>query len=174
MKILLAGATGLLGGSLRRRLCDRGHELVLAGRTRPGGLAERESWLALDFAQPVAGQGWSERLRGIDVAVNAVGVFRETRAQTFDALHRSGPIALFDACLRAGVRRIVQISALGADADATSRFHRSKRDADEALLALPLEAVVAQPSLVFAADGASLFSAVFARSGDVRCHTGWL
>jgi len=155
MKILLAGATGLIGGHLRVRLRERGHELVLAGRTPPRSLGERESWLALDFARPPASAAWAESLRGVDVAVNAVGIFRETRSQTFDALHRRGPIALFEACAQAGVRRIVQLSALGADVDAASRFHRSKRDADDALVALPLEAVVAQPSLVFAADGAS-------------------
>ncbi|MGZ8259093.1 MAG: SDR family oxidoreductase [Caldimonas sp.] len=162
MKILLAGATGLIGSRLRSRLRGSGHALVLAGRTPPAQLFEGESWLELDLTGPAGGTAWAERLHGVDVAVNAVGLFRESGRQTFDALHRRGPIALFDACQRAGVRRVLQISALGADEDATSRFHRSKRDADDALLVLPLEGVVAQPSLVFALDGASarLFLAV--------------
>src|SRR5690606_7774967 len=49
----------------------------------------------------------------------------------------------------------------GADADAATAFHRSKRDADEFLLALPLTATVVMPSLVFGTDGAS--AALFAR-----------
>jgi uncharacterized protein YbjT (DUF2867 family) len=155
MKILLAGATGLIGSHLRARLRAAGHELLLAGRTPPGRLVERESWLELDFARPPASAALAERLIDVDVAVNAVGIFREARGQTFDALHRRAPIALFEACRRAGVRRIVQVSALGADADAASRFHLSKRAADDALLALPVEGIVAQPSLVFAVDGAS-------------------
>ncbi|MBV9890423.1 MAG: SDR family oxidoreductase, partial [Rhizobacter sp.] len=155
MRILLAGATGLIGARLRTRLRERGHALLLAGRTLPRRLGEREAWLALDFAAPPTVARWAEQLRGVEVAINAAGIFRETRAQTFDALHRRGPIALFEACRQAGVRRIVQVSALGADAGATGRFHRSKRDADDAVLALPLQAVVAQPSLVFAVDGAS-------------------
>ena len=155
MKILIAGATGLIGGRLRARLRAAGHDLLLAGRRPPQRLHNQESWLELDFASAPASSDWSERLRGVDVAVNAVGIFRESRGQTFDALHRRGPVALFEACARAGVRRVVQVSALGADAEAASRFHLSKRDADDVLLQLPIESVIAQPSLVFAVDGAS-------------------
>jgi len=53
------------------------------------------------------------------------------------------------------VSRVVQLSALGADAQAASAFHLSKKRADDALLALPLDAIVVQPSLVFGLDGAS-------------------
>ena len=65
------------------------------------------------------------------------------------------PVALFEACVQAGVRRVVQLSALGADDAAASGYHRSKAAADRALAALPLEAVVVRPSLVFAPGGAS-------------------
>lgn len=63
----------------------------------------------------------------------------ERRGQTFDA-----PQALFQACAQARVRRVIQLSALGANEHARSRYHLSKRAADDALLALPLEAVVLQ------------------------------
>lgn len=54
---------------------------------------------------------------------------------------------------------MVQISVFGADAGARSAYHVSKRSAGDALLALAarsggaLEAVVAQPSLVFGLEG---------------------
>ena len=50
---------------------------------------------------------------------------------------------------------MVQVSAIGADAQATSGYHRSKHRADQALLASGLSAVVVQPSLVFSPAGAS-------------------
>jgi len=155
MQILITGPSGFIGGHLRRRLRDRGHTLVLASRSAPTALDEDERWLPLDFAALPPASSLASKLEGIDVAVNAVGIFRETTRQTFDALHASGPIALFEACIAARVRRIVQISALGADAEAASRFHLSKRAADEALLARGINAVVVQPSLVFGPDGAS-------------------
>jgi uncharacterized protein YbjT (DUF2867 family) len=155
MHILITGPTGFIGGHLRRALRGRGHALVLASRSAPAQLDAQERWLPLDFSALPATSSLASKLEGIDVAVNAVGIFRETAGQTFDALHASGPIAFFEACIAAGVRRIVQVSALGADAEAASRFHLSKRAADEALLATGIEAAVVQPSLVFGRDGAS-------------------
>jgi uncharacterized protein YbjT (DUF2867 family) len=155
MKILITGATGFIGGHLRALLRARGHALVLAGRRAPSTLAGDETWLPLDFVAAPAAAALAPSLAGIDVAVNAAGIFREVGEQTFENLHSRGPIALFEACARAGVRRIVQVSALGADAEATSRFHLSKRAADDFLRSIEVEAVVAQPSLVYGGDGAS-------------------
>jgi uncharacterized protein YbjT (DUF2867 family) len=151
MKILLTGATGFIGGHLHAALRRRGHEVVCAGRRPPpdGG-----RWVALDYGDAVEPQHWREAVAGVDAAINTVGLFRERPGASFDLLHRRAPIALFDACLQAGVRRVVQLSALGAAQGATA-YQRSKHAADEHLLALPLDGCVAQPSLVFGVDGPS-------------------
>ena len=81
-------------------------------------------------------------MAGVDAVVNTVGIFREAGAQSFEAIHTRAPVALFEACVEAGVRRVVQVSALGAAADAPTEFLRSKHRADEALGALPLSSVV--------------------------------
>jgi len=98
-------------------------------------------------------------LHGVDVVVNAVGISREHGQQTFDAIHVRTPHALFSACAVATVK-IIQISALGADAGAGSRYHTSKRKADDMLLQVCEAAVVVQPSLVYGPGGtsASLFT----------------
>jgi uncharacterized protein YbjT (DUF2867 family) len=153
MKILLTGATGFIGTRLRQALLDGGHTLLCTSRF---ARADEPScqWALLDFAH-ASTTHWSALLAGVDAVVNTVGVFRERRDSRFAAVHGSGPQRLFAACVHAGVRRVVQVSALGADAQATSDYHRSKRAADEHLLSLPLDATVVQPSLVFAPDGAS-------------------
>jgi len=151
MKLLVAGASGLLGSHLRHALRTRGHEVIGVARHSPGGDG---SWLALDLAH-ARQEDWTQVLAGVDCVVNCVGIFRESPGQSFEALHHRGPARLFDACVEAGVRRVVQISALGADEHAVTEYHLSKRAADEHLLRLPLDAVVAQPSLVFAPDGSS-------------------
>jgi uncharacterized protein YbjT (DUF2867 family) len=78
------------------------------------------------------------------------------------AVHTDVPVALFDACARAGVRRVVQVSALGI-AHSDSRYATTKREADEHLLALnragALDGVVLRPSIVFGRGGDS--SALF-------------
>jgi uncharacterized protein YbjT (DUF2867 family) len=155
MKVLLTGATGFIGSRLRCALLQGGHEVIGVARAAPRqGAAPRLRWLALDFAQAVTPAHWLAHLQGVEVVVNAVGIFRESRSQTFEALHHRAPVALFQACAQAGVRRVVQVSALGVEAGHTA-YQRSKHAADEALLALPLDATVAQPSLVFGEEGPS-------------------
>jgi len=50
---------------------------------------------------------------------------------------------------------VVQISALGADTNARSAYHLSKRAADDVLRGLPLRAAIVQPSLVYGPGGTS-------------------
>ncbi len=140
MRILVLGASGFIGRHAVAALRAAGHE-VLAGGTR--------------FERALRPQDWAASLRNVDAVVNAVGIIRERGAQTFKVLHDAAPRALFAACLAAGVRRVVQISALGADENARSRFHRSKKRADDYLASLDLDWAIVQPSLVFGEGGAS-------------------
>ncbi|HEX6722629.1 MAG TPA: SDR family oxidoreductase [Burkholderiaceae bacterium] len=153
MKILLTGATGFIGSHLRRALLDAGHSLLCTSRgwRRDGPGCQ---WVVVDFAH-VSTARWSELLVGVDAVVNTVGVFRERGDATFASVHGTGARRLFAACVHAGVQRVVQVSALGADAGAASDYHLSKRIADEHLLSMPLDATVVQPSLVFGLDGSS-------------------
>ncbi|WP_066332213.1 SDR family oxidoreductase [Azohydromonas lata] len=156
MKVLLTGASGFMGSRLRQALLEAGHHVVAVARHARPSTPEpaRLQWLALDFTQATTPAQWLAHLQGVDAVVNAVGIFRESGSQTFDALHHRAPAALFQACAQAGVRRVIQISALGVQAGATA-YQRSKHAADEALLSLPLDATVVQPSLVFGEDGPS-------------------
>jgi len=138
-------------------ICIRTASAIPSRTPSHGDPADRCEWI--HRLAPAAGAGG-----GVDVVVNAVGILRERSTQTFEALHETGPRTLFDACVAAGVRRVVHVSALGAGAGATSRYHLSKRAGDDALRALAIEGIVVQPSLVFGADGASarLFLAALA------------
>jgi uncharacterized protein YbjT (DUF2867 family) len=153
MKILITGASGFIGSRLRSALLSRGHEVIGVARHVPLG-DRSDDWLALDVATATTAD-WRRHLQGVDVVVNAVGIFRERGAQRFDTLHLRGTHALFHACADAGVRRVLQVSALGADDAAQTPYHRSKKAADDLLLALPLDAAVVQPSLVFGVRGES-------------------
>ncbi len=155
MNVLLTGATGFIGARLHRALVDAGHDVIAAARQPGDPRLPRTRWLRVDFVRPPSPSDWSAHLAGVDVVVNTVGVFHEQGVQTFEALHVRGPIVLFEACAARRVARVVQVSALGADAQAQSAFHRSKKTADDRLLALPLCAVVAMPSLVYGDEGPS-------------------
>ena len=157
MNVFVAGASGLIGSRLVDALLAGGHRVTVAGR-RLSQLRQR--WpdctaVEVDYTRDHAPATWVPRLRRCDAVVNTVGIFAESGGSTFDGVHALAPMALFAACLPAGVGRVVQLSALGADEEAGSRFHQSKRRADAFLLDLPLQGSVVRPSLVFDPAGAS-------------------
>lgn len=148
MRVLLCGADGFLGRHIAPALAARGHEVVRGVRRLrlPGDIL-------MDYRADTSADAWLPRLAGIDAVINAVGILREQRAGDFDRVHHRSPAALFEACRRSGVRRAIQISALGT---AETPYLASKRAGDAALREfLPEAGVVLRPGLVFGADGAS-------------------
>ncbi len=164
MQILLTGATGFLGAHLIPRLLAQAHHVVSAGR-RPCA-DPRVGFVPADFTQDTEISTWTARLKNIDVVINAVGIFNAS-PQTFALVHTRTPSALFTACREAGVRLVIQVSALGADEQAQSDYHRSKKAADDVLAALPLRAYIVQPSLIYGTDGAS--SRLFRMMATLPC-----
>jgi len=155
MKILLTGASGFIGNLLARTLRDAGHSLTCVLRNPEQVSLPGVELLRLDFSRALKPSDWEAALRGMDVVVNTVGIFREKPGSSFDTLHRAAPCALFAAAARAGVRHVVNFSALGADEGAATAYHRSKKAADDYLLGLGIRASVVQPSLVYGPGGAS-------------------
>lgn len=144
MRILLTGASGFIGSALKSALERQGHQVVPVARR-----------LGMDFNRMQSAADWLPLLVGIEAVINAVGIIAEGRGQRFDVIHHHAPQALFNACQQAGVRRVVQISALGADERAITAYHLSKRAADDCLRRLPLDWFVLRPSLVYGKGGAS-------------------
>lgn len=154
MRVFLLGASGFIGSRLAHALRSRGHQLVCATHRRsPGDLCNRHAWIDLTSDHDPA--NWRERLRGVDVVVNTVGIFQEGPGQRFEDVHVRGPSALYRACAETGVLRVIQVSALGADEHAATEYHLSKQRSDEGLLAGIPGATVVQPSLVFGMGGGS-------------------
>lgn len=154
MRILITGATGLIGSHALRALRAAGCGVIGASRRRPP--EERaEDWIEMDFGAMTDERDWLPLLAGVDAVVNCVGVIREARDGDFDRLHRAAPVALFAACERLGVRRVVQVSALGSHPDAATGYWRSKGAAEADLLTRRLSATIIRPSLVYGEDGAS-------------------
>ncbi len=169
MKILIAGAGGFIGRQIALEAAGAGHEIVVCGRNADRLRLRFPCWtvIACDFTKDTA-EDWRERLAGIDAVVNAAGVFQSDAKNSIEAVHVTGPRALFDACAQVSLSKLVQISALGADDAARTQFHRTKREADDYCLALAgkhgLQGwTVLRPSLVLGRGGQS--SALFAALG---------
>lgn len=149
MRVMIVGG-GFVGGHLAGRLRAEGCEVKIAGR--------RGHDVACDLTRD-DDASWAERLHGYDAVVNCAGAL--AGGADYDGLHARGAMALFDGAAQAGVDRVIQISALGAE-DGTTAYHSSKRAADEHLTTLELGWAIVRPSLVVGRGGGSttLFSAL--------------
>jgi uncharacterized protein YbjT (DUF2867 family) len=142
----VTGAEGFIGRHIVAALRAAGHT-VIAGVRRPTQLDS----IDCDFSRDILPDAWIPRLAGIDVVINAVGILRESGANTFERVHISGPKALFEACQRVGLQRVIQISALGSPA--AGEYLVSKLRGDVELAYLELDWTIVRPSLVYSIRG---------------------
>jgi uncharacterized protein YbjT (DUF2867 family) len=179
MRVVVIGAGGFIGSRIVLELLSLGHAVTCLGRS-PDRLRRRFSSCEVAHAS-LADDGvevWHPRLIGVDAVINAAGALRGD----LETIHHRGPAALFDACARARVPRLVQISALGAGAQPGSRFLASKDAADRHLLHVARQKglhgwCVLRPSVVIGRGGAStaMFCALAAFIRPVRLGPGtWL
>jgi uncharacterized protein YbjT (DUF2867 family) len=167
MRVLLTGANGFIGRYLLAALVAAGHDVVpavrdpeAADRLLPGPRAIR-----VDLNRDIRVEDWLQRLAGIDAVVNCAGILQGRPGQSIAAIHGDAPKALFEACERANVRRVIQISAISAKEGAHTRYAETKRDADLFLATRELDWVLVRPSLVYAAGaygGTAVFRALAA------------
>ncbi len=154
MRILVLGAAGFIGAGVAARLAAEGHEVV-AGARDPVAAARRlpgHRWVAADFARLQTAEAWRPLLVGVEAVVNCVGALQDGQGESVAVAHETGPAALIAACERAGVKRLVHISAVGADEAAGTAYGRSKRRTEELIAASSLDWVVLRPSLIVARE----------------------
>lgn len=162
MRILVIGATGLIGSAVAARLKREGHELIGVGRGA-GTAARRvpvDSWVRLDLRDARAEAAWQPHLAGVDIVVNCAGVLQDSGRDSTACVHRDAPAALWRACEAAGVKRVIHFSALGVDRGGLTLFSQTKREGDAALERSALDWVILRPSVVVgeaAYGGSALF-----------------
>jgi NADH dehydrogenase len=91
-------------------------------------------------------------LMGADAVVNCVGILAEAGANRFDAVQAEGATRVARIAASMGLSRMVQISAIGADAGSDSAYARSKAEGEDAVLRHMPGAVILRPSIVFGAE----------------------
>lgn len=166
-RVLVTGASGFIGRHLVAALRSAGHQVVGAARDAKTArrLISDIEWRQVDFNRNVTIQAWTPLLAGIDAVVNCAGILQSSRGNDIHRVHTAAPIALFRAAEAAGIKRVIQISALGAEAAAGTDYAASKESADAFLAGTSLDWVVVYPSLVYARDcygGTALFRALAA------------
>jgi uncharacterized protein YbjT (DUF2867 family) len=148
MLIFVSGGTGFIGGHLRRALLAKGHSVRLLVHKRGAGTEPGVEQVEGDVTLP---EVLAAAVQGCDATINLVGIVREFpgRGVTFARLHLEGTRNLLEAAKTAGIRRYLQMSALGTRSNATSNYHRTKFQAEELVRGSGLDYTIFRPSIVF-------------------------
>jgi uncharacterized protein YbjT (DUF2867 family) len=133
------------------RLATDGHEVVGIGRDIE---AARRRLPALDWKRAdlatASVEEWTGLLAGVEAVVNCAGALQDSPRDDLTAVHVDGVARLIEACGRAGVRRLVQISAAGVGPERTTAFNATKLRAEILLAQSALDWIILRPGLVFA------------------------
>ena len=148
MRIFLAGGTGFVGGHVRSALLERGHELTLLTHRKLVGPEPGIEQAEGDVTRP---ESYAAALQGCDAVINLVGIIREipARGVIFERLHGEATRTLLGAARKAGIRRFIQMSALGTRPAAVSRYHQTKFRAEEEVRESGLDWTIFRPSVIF-------------------------
>jgi uncharacterized protein YbjT (DUF2867 family) len=151
-RVVLAGATGLVGGAiLRGLLADDTVTVVhvLARRALQVAHPKLQAQV-VDFTSLPALPPIDEAYLALGTTIKVAGSQAAFRAVDFDA-----SLAVARAALAAGARRLGLVSAMGADPRSRVFYNRVKGEVEEAVKALGFEAlVIARPSLLLGDRGA--------------------
>lgn len=149
MKILVTGGTGFVGTYIVNRLVHKGHAVAVLAR-RPEKTHNRYSRpveaVLGDVLDPAS---LARAAAGRDAVIHLVGIIHETRAQTFDRMHRQAAENVSAAASAAGVRRYLHMSAMGSEPDSPSEYARTKAAGEAAVRASGLSWTIFRPSIVF-------------------------
>ena len=165
LHIAVTGATGYVGHYVVRELLERGHTVTAISRSgAKSSTASGKTLATFEGVKYVGGDVSSARnldlaLAGADVVVHLVGIIAERGDQTFQNVHVSGTKNVLEAAKKAGVKRYLHMSALGASATAVSGYSASKFAAEELVRASGLEYTIFRPSLIFG-EGDDFFGRV--------------
>ena len=156
-KVLLLGGSGFVGTYIANRLSQRGVEVTIPTRRR-----ERTKALIIqpNVEMPEINTNSEEALvelmRGKDAVINLVGILHSRDvvlpySKDFAEAHVELPKKIVAACKKAGVRRLLHMSALGADPKGPSEYLRSKGDGEAVVMAAQgdLDVTVFRPSVIF-------------------------
>jgi uncharacterized protein YbjT (DUF2867 family) len=153
--ILVLGGTGFVGRSVCEKLVERGAGSGLV-RVPTRRLLHAQRVRALPTVEVVEADVHDEAqlqrlLVGVDAVINLVAILHGSAA-AFERVHVTLPQTLARACAAAGVKRLVQVSALGVGPQAPSNYLRSKTQGEAMLKAAGLQLTLLRPSVIFGTE----------------------
>ena len=152
-RVTVFGGSGFIGRYVVKRLAAAGWRVAVPVRRieqakflKPMGAVGQIVPVATSVSDP---DSVAAAVNGADVVINLVGILHESGQQGFDAIHQQGAMHVARAAEAAGVERLIQISAIGADNESKSAYARSKAAGELAAKEAFPEVTILRPSVVF-------------------------
>jgi NADH dehydrogenase len=151
-KICVLGGSGFVGSSIVAKLDQDGYAVTVLTRRRE---AAKHLFLLPNVTvvecNVMDDQALTAALSGTDAVINLIGILHQSGRNSFDRMHHELPARLAKICDASGIKRLVQMSSLRADANAPSEYLRSKAAGEAALLAFAqkLNITIFRPSIIF-------------------------
>lgn len=151
--VTIYGGSGFVGRYIARRLAQAGWRIRVAVR-RPNEAIFVKPYGVVGQVEPVFcnirdDESVRQVMQGAEVVVNCVGILARDGANTFDAVQHEGAERVARIAAAEGIERMVQISAIGADAESDSDYSRSKALGEAGVLENMPGAVILRPSVIF-------------------------
>lgn len=156
--VCVIGGSGFVGRHLCQQLAAQGYRLRVPTRDRERAkaliLLPTVDVVVADVQDPVA---LAAVVKGCDAVINLVGVLHDARGKRgFESAHVALARNVVAACRTNDVRRLLQMSALAAAADAPSAYLRSKGEAEMIVRESGLDFTIFRPSVIFGPDDSFL------------------
>ncbi|RIJ23686.1 complex I NDUFA9 subunit family protein [Henriciella barbarensis] len=151
--VTLFGGSGFIGHYAARALVEAGYRVRIAVR-RPHlagdvRLAGPPGWIDIAQANVRNRLSVERAIEGADAVVNLVGILYEKGQQSFESAQLGGAQTVAECAAAAGIKRFVQMSAIGANENSESDYARTKALAEQAVRNAIPKAVILRPSIVF-------------------------
>jgi uncharacterized protein YbjT (DUF2867 family) len=151
--VTVFGGSGFVGRHTVSALAHRGYRIRsaerrpdLAGYLQPMGSVGQIHGVQANLRYP---DSVRRAVQGVDAVVNTVAILAPSGRQSFEALHVEGARAVAKAARAAGAKRLIHISAIGADLKSASHYARTKAEGERAVFEEFPDAIILRPSIIF-------------------------
>jgi len=148
--IAVTGASGFVGREVVRELLSRGHQVrgLVRSKSKAAQALPTSPNLRLIEADIHDPQALAGLTAGISACINTIGIIREAAGQTFRKMHVDATRHLVQACRDSGVKRYIQLSALGVGPEGKAEYQRTKYEAEQIVRKSDLDWTILRPSLI--------------------------
>lgn len=151
MKIFLTGSTGFVGKRILQDLLENKYQVRCIARQGSEQKFAYDKDVDIVPGDITDASSLTGKLAGCDAVINLVGIIREFPGKgiTFEKLHYEGTANLVRAAREQGVRRFIQMSALGARREGKTQYQQTKFRAEECVRNSGLDYTIFRPSIIF-------------------------